>query len=617
MHFHKILGISIKNLKIMRVFRLIIIIIYLMSLSRVNAANITGSNTINSDSSTQQVYNADDTSLTITNSSTLSRTGQAPVNINGKDDGTLTINSGSSITATSHNTVQGRNQDGLTVTNSGTISSGGSKAINLLNAQNSTVTNNSGGIIKSNTNTVTLTEDGGTGNNVTVTNSGQIFAEAVSSGTTNNNAVKSEDDTNNMTLINNAGGHIYNNNSSATALQQATVFIAAEDTATLTNSGKIENKAGPENWAIGIAGSGVTVTLKDAGIVIGKINVSDSGHTIRLQHGAGQGYYYDITGGGTYTLQDLDGNPVVKGSAGSVGQGGNEMVDEELGYKSLSFRNSLVRYQQTDEFFERDKGWGEITTSFLKRDGDSSTLALDNEKIGIGANIFEPISNNRTLIFSFENSLQNISKNHDINKFSFLTGMNFDKIEITDGINSDIYFLGGASFNKSDRNILTNTTKTGLLDITDEYLSYEVLTGKKINFDNLLPNLSFNFGYSHTPSHEESKYYKWEDRDVYNGSIALSNEHQILRDKKKNLYFSWIADARTILDDNVQIFHVNGTKGSYTQNNDLKTEFSLSAGLNYNYNFSKKSKFSIALDGLQTSQDTSGIQANLKYSHRF
>ena len=109
--------------------------------------NITGANTINSDSTTQQVYNADDTSLTITNSSTLSRTGQAPVNINEKDDGTLTINSGSSITATSHNTVQGDNQDGLTVTNSGTISSGGSKAINLLNAQNSSITNNSGGII--------------------------------------------------------------------------------------------------------------------------------------------------------------------------------------------------------------------------------------------------------------------------------------------------------------------------------------------------------------------------------------------------------------------------------------------------------------------------------------
>ena len=601
----------------MKLFKIFLIFIYLISLRQVNAANITGSNTINSDSTTQQVYNADDTSLTITNSSTLSRTGQAPVNINGKDDGTLTINSGSSITATSHNTVQGKDQDRLTVTNSGTISSGGSKAINLLNAQNSTVTNNSEGIIKSNTNTVTLTENSGTGNNVTINNSGQIFSEAVSSGTTNNNAVKSEDDTNNMTLINNVGGHIYNNNSSATALQQSTVFIAAEDTATLTNSGKIENKAGPENWAIGIAGSGVTVTLKDAGKVIGKINVADSGHTIRLQHGAGQAYYYDITGNGTYTLEDLDGNPVVKGSAGSIGQAGNEMVDEELGYKSLSLRKSLTRYQQSDEYVEKEKGWGEITTSFIKRDGDNSTLALDNEKIGIGANIFEPISNNKTLIFSFETSLQNISKNHDINKFSFLTGMNFDKIEISEGVNSEIYFLGGASFNKSDRNILTNTTTTGLLDISDEYTSYEALIGNKIIFNNLLPDLSFNFGYSHTPSHEESKFYKWEDRDVYNGSLALSNEHQILKDNKKSINFSWIADARTILDDNVQIFYVNGTKGSYTQNNDLKTEFSLSAGLNYNYNFSKNSKFSMALDGLQTSQDTSGIQANLKYSHKF
>ena len=600
-------------LKIFRVF-----LIYLLVFNPAYSVNITGDdNEINSDSTTQQVYNADDTSLTITNSSTLSRTGQAPVNINGQDNGTLTINSGSSITATSHNTVQGRNQDGLTVTNSGTISSGGSKAINLLNAQNSTVTNNSGGIIKSNTNTVTLTEDGGTGNNVTITNSGQIFAEAVSSGTTNNNAVKSEDDTNNMTLTNNAGGHIYNNNSSATALQQATVFIAAEDTATLTNSGKIENKAGPENFAIGIAGSGVTVTLKDAGIVIGKINVADSGHTIRLQHGAGQGYYYDITGNGTYTLQDLDGNPVVKGSAGSVGQGGNEMVDEELGYKSLSMRNSFARYQQSDEYSERANGWGEITTSFFKRDGDKNTLALDNEKIGIGANIFEPISNNKTLIFSFETSIQNISKNHDIDKFSFLTGINFDKIEISDGINSEIYLLGGASFNKSDRNILTNTTSSGLLDISDEYSSYEALIGNKIIFNNLLPDLSFNFGYSHIPSHEESKYYKWEERDVYNGSIALSNEHQILKDNKKSLYLSWIADARTILNDDLQVFYVNGTKGTYTQNNDLKTEFSLSAGINYDYKFSQNSKFSVALDGLHTTQDTNSIKANLKYSHKF
>ena len=129
-------------------FRVFLILIYLTSLRQVNAANITGSNTINSDSSTQQVYNADDTSLTITDSSTLSRSGAAPVNINGQDNGTLTINSGSTVTSTASNAVQGKDQSGLIITNSGTINADGSKAINLLNAQSSTITNKSGGIIK-------------------------------------------------------------------------------------------------------------------------------------------------------------------------------------------------------------------------------------------------------------------------------------------------------------------------------------------------------------------------------------------------------------------------------------------------------------------------------------
>ena len=266
------------------------------------------------------------------------------------------------------------------------------------------------------------------------------------------------------------------------------------------------------------------------------------------------------------------------------------MIDDELGYKSIALRNSLMRFKKSDEYNERDKGWGEITTSFLKRDGENSTLKLNSEKIGIGANIFEPISNDKNLIFSFETSLQNISQNHDIDKFGILTGMHFDEIKISKNINSELSILGGANFNKSTRNILTNTTTTGELDITDDYLSYEVLIGNKINFSNLLPDLSLNFGYSHTPSHKESKYYEWDERDVYNGSIALSNEHQIFKDEKKSLFFSWIADARTILDDNEQIFYVNGTKGSYTQNNDLKTEFSLSTGLNYDYNFSQNKK---------------------------
>ena len=53
-------------------------------------------------------------------------------------------------------------------------------------------------------------------NIVTINNSGEIYAEAVSQETTSNNAIKSESDTDNITIINNSGGHIHNNNSANT-----------------------------------------------------------------------------------------------------------------------------------------------------------------------------------------------------------------------------------------------------------------------------------------------------------------------------------------------------------------------------------------------------------------
>ncbi|MDA7445209.1 hypothetical protein N8799_00120 [Candidatus Pelagibacter ubique] len=592
---------------------------------------ITGANTVNSTSNnhtTQKKFITNGTSLTITDSITLSLDVQQTVHINAKNNGIVTIESGSSITSTASNAIQGKGQSGLTVTNSGTISAGNSKAINLLNAENSTITNNSGGIIKSNTNTITVTEgssDGDTANNVTINNSGEIYAEAVSSGETSNNAIKSEADTDNITIINNSGGHIHSNTPFNTVIKSATVYVAAASTGTLTNSGKIENKAGVNNYALGIAESGVTVTLRDKGKVIGKINVAGTGHTIKLQHGAGQAYFYDIDGAGTYDLEDLDGNPVVKGSAGSIGQAGNEMLDETLSYKSLDMRKSLTRFKKSEEYLNQDEAWGEFFTSFNERKGNKSTLRLGSKTASIGANIINPISENKNFIVSVETGSLNISQDHDINKIGFLTGLHFNEIEIFN-TNSDLFILGGANYNKSERNILTNTTTTGELNVTDSYENYELLIGAKTNLNslfpdlslnNLSPDISLNFGYSYTPSHEESKYFIWEDKDVYNGSIALSDEYEIINNEKTNFYISWIADARSVLDDNVQVFYVNGVKGSYSQNNDLKNELSLSAGLNYEYKFSKNNIFLMSLDGLQTSQHTRGIQANLNYISKF
>lgn len=301
------------------------------------------------------------------------------------------------------------------------------------------------------------------------------------------------------------------------------------------------------------------------------------------------------------------------------------MLDETLSYKSLNMRKSLIRYNKIEEYLNQDIAWGELFTSFNERKGNKSTLKLGSKTASVGVNFINPISENKNFIVSIERGSLNISQDHDINKTSFLTGLHFNEVEIFN-TNSDLFILGGVNYNKSERNILTNTTATGELNITDLYENYEFLIGAKTNLNslfpdlslsNLSPDISLNFGYSYTPSHEESAYFKWEDKDIYNGSIALSDEYEIINNEKTNFYLSWIADARSVLDENVQVFYVNGVKGSYSQNNDLKKELSLSAGLNYEYKFSKNNIFLMSLDGLQTSQDTRGLQANLSYISKF
>ena len=84
--------------------------------------------------------------------------------------------------------------------------------------------------------------------------------------------------------------------------------------------------------------------MDDVGV--GKISSASgtSGNTLKLNLGAGQGYFYETVG--DFTLEDLDGNQVVKGSAGSVGQGGSETLDELLSYKSMNLRKFFSKYNK-------------------------------------------------------------------------------------------------------------------------------------------------------------------------------------------------------------------------------------------------------------------------------
>ena len=93
--------------------------------------NVTDDKTISSDSTTQQVFTADDITLTISSNATLSRS-QKPIVTDNRSDVTVTINEGSEVFTTSgDNAIVGKSSTNLTVNNSGTIYSADAKAISF------------------------------------------------------------------------------------------------------------------------------------------------------------------------------------------------------------------------------------------------------------------------------------------------------------------------------------------------------------------------------------------------------------------------------------------------------------------------------------------------------
>ena len=589
-----------KNLK--HLFKIIFFVIIHQNLAYSIDINNGGTTTA------KQTFTSANTTLTISNSSTLSNALNNMININGQSNGTVIIEAGSlaETTGTKSNTINGASASNLTITNSGTIISASSKAINFTDVETGSLLNKSGGIIKAKTNTISMLENTGTTDDITINNYGTIFATDDDDAGTN--TIKSDDDSSNITINNFKGGHIYQ-----TSL--APVIVVGGST-TLTNSGKIENKDGPGQRSISMSGStGATLNLKDSGILIGKINISGSGHTIKVNHGIGQSYYYDTEGSGSYDLEDLDGNVIVKGSAGSVGQGGNEILDEVLGQKSINLRKSISKFKRSKQYLNQDDSWSEIFSSFEKRQGKKKTLRLEHNNLRAGANIIQP-GENSNQIFLIETGRQEFSKDHNIDRFSVSSGFLLDEKQSKLNSNSETFFLLGVTYNNSTRRILTNTTTSGLFDIEDEYFSYDALLGTKF-LNDMIPDFSYSIGYSLTPKHNESHYYKWEKKDFINASVALSDEYLILNDDKSKLYFNWLADFREAILQNTQEFRINNVSAEYKADDDLSREITITAGLDYEFQPLENSLFSINLDGLYSSQETYGAQAKLYYKSIF
>jgi len=574
-----------------KISSIIFILFYFLITGPSNAVeNRLGDTTISTDNDHQQLFTQDATSLTITNSATLTRDGQHGINIKTFDNGTVAVDPGSTVTATGSNAIQGKDQSGLTVTNSGTINTDDSKAINLKDAEDSTITNNLGGIISG----VGDSISGEAATGVNIANNGTIYSD--------NGRALTFFSTSTATVTNNSSGHIYNSNTNEA--------IKLDGSSTLTNSGKIENKNSPDNNSIVLEGNDNTITLKDKSILVGTIDAgSTTGNTLKFQHGMGQGYYYKTSG--NFTLQDLDGNQVVKGSAGSVGQGASETLDELLSYKSINLRNFFSKYNKLDD----QDVWGETYVSNLKRDAHTSNLALEYDLTNFGVNLINKIDN-ANFVIAFEGGRQDFVKDHKIDYQNISAGIYLPQKD-NPYFNLDLFILGGVTLKDGERTILTNTTTSGKLTIDSDYETYEIHTGIKKNNSSSIPDFGFAASYSITPSYDESKYFSWTDRHVGNLSIFFEDDYNLINNKDSKLFLGWTLDMRKMLGDKKQVYSINGTSATYEQHNNLTNEISLIANMGYEKKFSDKSKILFSLDAKNTNRYTKSVGANISFKSKF
>jgi hypothetical protein len=579
----------------MKFLKKLTILIYLISLKHVYAADVEISGT----QATREDLQA---SSTLTISGTLD--GDLNNIVRGYiaagneiDSATVVVESGGTIQGKS-NAIMGRETDSLTVINSGTIEATSSKAIQLLDAQNATITNKSGGTIFANTNAI-VQQSAGTedAENTTITNAGTIYS-------VNDRAIYFYDGATNATLTNESGGIIYNTASDAT--------VQIDTSSTLVNSGTIDNRNSPSNIGIAIVGNDNTITLKGKSILVGKIDGgTTTGNTLKFQHGVGQGYFYETAG--SFTLQDLDGNQVVKGSAGSVGQGGSETLDELLSYKSLNIRQFINRYKDSENFYDGN-GWGETYTSLLNRKEHATNLALEYDLFNVGANLISPLENS-DFILAFEAGVQDFEKDHKITYQNVSAGLYLPSNKYL--LNLDSFILGGITLKEGERTILTNTTSSGKLDIDSNYQTFEVHSGVTKTNSKLIPNVGLTGSFSITPSYDESKYYSWRNRKVGNVSVFFSDKYNLINNDNNNFNLGWLLDFRNLVGDKSQVYSINGTSATYKQDNALTREISLVANLGYEKKITDNGKFTAGISAKNTNQDVKSLSGNLGFKLNF
>jgi hypothetical protein len=522
--------------------------------SSTNFVNMTG-NITTSGSVGIALYNDLGTSSTNTVNMTGNIVTSGPYNGNGAF-GVSLLNSGTSSTNT------------FNMTGDITTSSYAAYGIYLTNSDTSNTS----------TNTVNMT------GNITTNFAYTHGVVLTNSGTSSSNNFNM---TGNITTSGSGASGIYLRNSGNNT---NTVNIAGRISATGSNSYAIDSSNSD-------ATSSNTVQLNKGSSVIGGIyggGTYSANNFLKLNLGAGASYSFATTG---FTVQDLNGRPMVTGSAHAAGVGNVTTASQSLYERTSQITQSVddrLRTYDAKQNTSQDF-WINTYYSDSNRGGQGlsgSNLSFNQYRSGITAGFNVKNSYTPTeLIVNYEHGKLNIDEgNQGISSNSVMAGALFPDIKkLFTGTLSAKALVGYSDFS-GDRKVLTNDVAfNGSRNVTASYQSSHLTIGSawtktlyqtdKVILDTLV---GIDLNTQHINSYSESDLFKWNSRTInqLQERVTLGMEMKPFV-KPLTLFGRVGVERRDLISGENQNYAINNTAVSYNDSNQRNTYATLNAGAYY------------------------------------
>ena len=201
-------------------------------------------------------------------------------------------------------------------------------------------------------------------------------------------------------------------------------------------------------------------------------------------------------------------------------------------------------------------------------------------------------------MLSLENSNLGLQGNHDVARKAVFVGLNFsENIEVkTDRFSASGFIVGGVGWNDSHRQVLTNTTASGFLDLHASYRSYEAIASGNIGYNidllgigsdgelsknSFYTELGFTLAGVHIGDYNEGNLFFWDERSLLQESIYLREEISHKLGKNSALKLGAEVELRKVLIGAKQKYKINSTDVSFS--NGRNSELLMSANFDVNH----------------------------------